>query len=137
MKNVCYFCGGGIRPGYTAPESRCSCGPRLKKIEDTRHELVLAESKWLIAHGWGPIDIKDKKSGFVWNSPKGDGLFTHEKAVTIQKTLDANPNLQQEFDREVMEFRVKKAKAESNPNVSAALKDLMKSDARTESPPSV
>ncbi len=128
MLNMCFYCGGGIRKGYTAPESLCTCGPRLKKIEDTRHDMILAESKWLLAHGWEPLDIKDRKSGFVWKNAKGDGLFSQDKAVEIQKTLDASPNLQQQYDREVMEYRAKRAKAEST-DISDALKNVMCPDA--------
>lgn len=100
MKNECEKCGGGIRPGYTAPEARCRC----KEIDDSRHEMLLAESDFLRRCGWVPVDLVSLKEGYAWVLPDHVSKpVPQDEAVTLQKGIDKllalpKPSLQENIN---------------------------------------
>lgn len=112
--NICSTCGGGIND-YTAPEARCRCYSKdQKKIESLAHEVKLAESRWLTACGWIPVDIKTRQEGFIWMDEKRQGPFTHEEAVRRQKLLDSDPTKKKQFDLELRHQRVYERREEKS-----------------------
>jgi len=84
QKNECETCGGGF-DGYTAPEARCRCK------EEAKHEMLLAETKYLKRSGWEPVDHISLAEGSSWKAPTGDGPISQAAAVDIQKQLDRRP----------------------------------------------
>ena len=118
MLNECVVCGGGIRKGYTAPEAACTCEKTKKIRDDKKHEMLVAEARWLTACGWQASDIKDKTEGFVWKDQSGEGSFTQARAVEVQKQIDADPRRQRELD---LRIRYVKLSAEADRREKAGI----------------
>lgn len=96
MKNECEKCGGGIRPGYTAPEARCICNVDMKTVDrkmldDVKHELLLLETRYLRLNGWTVGDYVSQQDGYTWTAPNGDPGLAQELAVQTQKRIEADP----------------------------------------------
>lgn len=98
-KNECILCGGGFG-GYTAPEARCECKEpltasqkeKLERQKDVKHQLLLAESRYLLASGWRTHEqFESAAKGFLWNPPHEAGPVSQKVAVATQKEWDENP----------------------------------------------
>lgn len=109
MLNLCLVCGGGIRAGYTAPEAACTCKKKQKERDDKKHEMLLAESRWLMSCGWEQIDVTTNQQGFIWKDPFGRGKYPQHIAIEMQKRNDSIPGEQRKTD---MGVRYKKLRAE-------------------------
>lgn len=142
MANQCSQCGGGIDKGYTAPEARCKCFEKdQKKIENAKHEMLVWESRWLVACGWQPVDILDAKTkGFLWKDEKGQSPITHVVAIETQRRRDENPLAQEQFNLEVRHQIVatrRERKARGGQDYSAEdseLRTIIKLMERTQAP---
>jgi hypothetical protein len=125
--NCCSICGGGIDIGYTAPEARCRCFEKdPHKVSEAKHEVLLAESRLLNTLGWKAVDIKPG-SGFIWHDEKGQGPFSHQKAMEIQKERDSDPVAALQFQLEVRHQKVyerKEAKLKKHQPVGAEDREL-------------
>lgn len=67
---------------------------KIARQQDVKHQLLLAESRYLLASGWSTHEQFDSaKDGFIWKDIEGQPV-SQEVAVTTQKAWDKNPEMQ-------------------------------------------
>lgn len=54
MKNECLWCGGGVRPGFTAPEARCIC----QRVDEEKIKDIAEMGRMLFPHVASSLTVR-------------------------------------------------------------------------------